>query len=253
MHGLRAVLVRRCTGSDRSFGSDRSTRRNRTWYFTIILVVLACALGVRSDSLEYFQRFLGRVHPLAAVVATAALGAVGLAAIRRRAACAVAPPQNNSCGGLRVAVVATLAFGAAIVAADVLLRYPRDINVPMPHALLFYPVIGFIAEIVFHVVPVAVAGLLVSLILRGTRPLVVTWVPFMVAALSEPIFQVVLGGNALSAVGLYTGVHVLAFSLVQLLVFRRFGFAMMLLLRLAYYAIWHIGWGVVRLEVLFSM
>jgi hypothetical protein len=40
----------------------------------------------------------------------------------------------------------------------------------------------------------------------------------------------------------------LAFGLVQLYVFRRFGFASMYSLRLAYYSLWHIAWGTTRLH-----
>ena len=43
----------------------------------------------------------------------------------------------------------------AIIIADFFIRYPEDINVPVPEALLFYPAVGFVAEIAFHVLPLA--------------------------------------------------------------------------------------------------
>ena len=58
----------------------------------------------------------------------------------------------------------------AVVVADILLRYPEDTNAPWPAALLFYPAIGFVAEILFHVVPLALLMLLLavwSIIITG--------------------------------------------------------------------------------------
>jgi hypothetical protein len=46
--------------------------------------------------------------------------------------------------------------------------------------------------------------------------------------------------------------HVAAINLAQLLLFRRHYFVSMLTLRLAYYGIWHVAWGHLRLQVLFE-
>ena len=50
---------------------------------------------------------------------------------------------------------------------------------------------------------------------------------------------------------MFSGLQLLAFGLVQLYVFRRFGFIPMFVFRLAYYARWHVGWGALRLRLLF--
>jgi hypothetical protein len=49
----------------------------------------------------------------------------------------------------------------------------------------------------------------------------------------------------------YDGLHVLAINVCQLAIFKRYDFMSMYALRLVYYGIWHIGWGAVRLELLF--
>ncbi len=47
---------------------------------------------------------------------------------------------------------------------------------------------------------------------------------------------------------MFSGLQLLAFGLVQLYVFRRFGFVSMYAFRLAYYSLWHIAWGAIRLK-----
>ena len=45
--------------------------------------------------------------------------------------------------------------------------------------------------------------------------------------------------------------NILLINLFQLLIFKRYDFVSMFSFRLAYYAIWHIAWGYVRLNLLF--
>jgi hypothetical protein len=49
----------------------------------------------------------------------------------------------------------------------------------------------------------------------------------------------------------YDGLHVLAINICQLHLFKRYDFVSMFAFRLAYYAVWHVVWGHVRLGVLF--
>jgi len=115
-----------------------------------------------------------------------------------------------------------------------------------------FPAIGFIAETVFHLVPLAVFTLLLrfipaSVIRKATSR---TWIALLLAALAEPLFQVVLlhfSSTYDTGVLLFVGIHVYLFSLVQLILFRRWGFTAMFAMRLAYYFIWHIAWGWIRI------
>ena len=71
-------------------------------------------------------------------------------------------------------------------------------------------------------------------------------------ALLEPAFQIALSPPQTPLwVSAAVGLNVLVINLVQLAVFRRCGFAAMLAVRLAYYLLWHILWGELRLAVLF--
>jgi hypothetical protein len=73
------------------------------------------------------------------------------------------------------------------------------------------------------------------------------------AVLPEPIFQMGLGMSVqpLSWLAIYVGLHVFAFNLVQMYVWRRYDFVTMSTMRLVYYLQWHIVWGSVRLQWLF--
>ena len=51
------------------------------------------------------------------------------------------------------AVAATLPFMAAVTSADLLLGFPVDTHVGLPAALVFYPLMGLIAQLTLHVVP----------------------------------------------------------------------------------------------------
>ena len=67
----------------------------------------------------------------------------------------------------------------------------------------------------------------------------------------EPTFQVLFQGRDFMWGDIYTWIHVLVISALQLYIFWRFDFVSMYVFRLFYYFYWHILWGVIRLDVLF--
>ena len=142
-------------------------------------------------------------------------------------------------------------MGFAIVVADLLLRYPANINAPWPEALLFYPAIGFVAEIFFHVVPLALLMLLFSPLSRRWNEDRFGWIAIVCVAALEPIFQVTFDRGPFDRLDAYTMIHVFVFALLQLWVFRRYDFFSMYGFRLCYYSYWHVLWGALRLEWLF--
>ena len=50
---------------------------------------------------------------------------------------------------------------------------------------------------------------------------------------------------------MFSAAHLMVFGVAQVWMFWRFGFVWMLGFRLAYYALWHLAWGALRLELLF--
>ncbi len=180
-----------------------------------------------------FQWLLGPLPALAVVVAA---GLAGWLALSLTGGGDTRVPWRH------IVPVAAL-FVVPPVLIDLFLPFPRDINVPLPQALAFYPVAGFVAEALFHLVPLAV---MVVLLRRRDLPV---WA-FTPAAFAEPLFQAAMSGG-MTLQGMLVAFHVLAFSSVQLWMFRRYGYAAMLALRLVFYLGWHLIWGVLRLSLMF--
>jgi hypothetical protein len=213
------------------------------------LALLSFVLLLPSSG-AYFRRFLGQANPILVLVGAAVIGAGALWMLRSRHGFVLLQGRATLRGIGRSAILAT-ALGVEIVVADLLIRYPEDTNVPMPQALLFYPAIGFVAELLFHVLPLALLLLALSPLAGRLGRERLVWLGILLVAVLEPTFQVLFEGNALTWGDAYTWLHIFAIAFLQLYVFRRFDFLSMYAFRLLYYAYWHILWGVIRLKLLF--
>ena len=227
---------------------------DRRWqyaaYFTLSLMALISIAILLPSSRAYFRRFFGNAHPLLVVIVASVLGAAALGVLRARGGFEILKGQMTLRGIALSAGFATL-LAVPIVIADFFLRYPKDTNVPVPQALLFYPAVGFVAEIVFHVLPLALLMLALSPLAQRFGIERIVWLGILLVAVLEPTFQTLFEGSVFTWRAAYTWIHVFAIAVLQLYVFRRFDFVSMYSFRLIYYAYWHILWGVVRLKVLF--
>lgn len=149
---------------------------------------------------------------------------------------------------------AAAAFGFAVLAvsADAAIGFSQDMNTPWPRSVLFYPAIALVAEVVFHLVPLAL--LLAAsgwrfVEDRGDRRV---WLAVATIASVEAVFQVLdaLGGTE-PIIAVFVGPHLFAIGVYELTALRRFGFVAIAAFRLAYYLLWHIVWGDLRLTLLF--
>ena len=103
-------------------------------------------------------------------------------------------------------------------------------NVPFPESLLFYPVIGFMAEIVFHVLPLSLLLMALPTIFKNIRLGTTVWISILIVALLEPTFQAVLNVIDAPLIGAshqytwwavgYDWLHIFLINLFQLLMFR---------------------------------
>jgi hypothetical protein len=205
----------------------------------------------------YFAPYFGDIPPLLVVGAVAALGAVCLHFLGMRNWSAGFGP-GRARRGLTVAAAGAALFGAAAVLADVtgVFPGPADLNVPPPYAMLFYPVVGYVVEIVFKALPLAVLLAISDRLFRSSAAVGgapaprAPWPVLTLVALLEPGYQ--LGrADSVSWGEAYAGVHVFAINLAQLHLLKRYGFVTMYWFRLVYYAIWHVIWGYLRLSLLF--
>ena len=224
-------------------------------------LVMAAALAMATAGMagvvqwispHVFQRFIAGINPVFAFLVVNALGVALLAVLLAHGWFSI-HRTGQLTGRLGAAGVA--AFLASItVLLDLKIVFPRDLNVAFPLSLLFYPAIGFLVEVVFHLLPLAVilAVLTSRTVSLGSDRAV--WAAIVIVSLLEPAFQVapmVASPHYPIWAAVFLAGHLVLFNLLQLFVFRRYDFLAMYTMRLAYYAVWHVAWGHVRLRVLF--
>lgn len=224
------------------------------WYLALCVSCFTLVAVAERSQLRLFERFVGATSPLLAAVALCMLGAGCLSVLARRDGFYVARPSVMP--GLARASGLALLFGLIVIPADRVLRHPEDMNVPFPDSLLFYPVVAFLVEILFHALPLCLLLSILPRVLRR-RPSTLMGTCLAIVATLEPTFQVWTALWGTPVVGsyqpvswrmaLFDGVHVLAINSAQVAVFRRYDFVSMWWLRLVYYGIWHIAWGHLRL------
>ena len=216
--------------------------------FGVLSLVAAVFTGVLSLSqggAGFFEPYFGSIPPILAIALTVLVGFVSLAFLRSHGWFEIRGSRSARGAGVSAAL-ATL-FGVWQVCADVLVtRFPKDINVPPPHSLLFYPVMAYVVEVVFHALPLALLLALLGRSTRKTNTAIVTWLCIVFASSLEPVLVHLRAGSSV-----YVGAFVFVFTLVELDVFRRYDFISMYAFRLVFYLWWHIAWGYMRLRWLF--
>ncbi len=229
-----------------------SSRKQLLAFAVVALGVLGAAGLLSAAQGELFQAYFGNVHPLLAVSAVTAVGFFSLSVLNTGSGFKIFRVETYPKGLVHAVGFATL-FAIPVVAADIALGYPRDINVALPHALLFYPTMGFVAEIAFHTFPLSVLLFVLGLLFANTGINRLIWSCILLSSLIEPTFQLsfALAENNFSPVDVYTCLHVFIFNVVQLHFFWRHDFMTMFFFRMVYYLHWHILWGHIRLEFLF--
>ena len=222
-------------------------RRHCVAFGVLSLVAAGCTgiLVLSPGGALLFEPYFGRLPPVVAIAVTALVGCASLTLLRVRSRFEIY--SSRSVRGVGVAAALATLFAMWQVCADLFVtRFPRDINVPPPQSLLFYPAIGYVVEIVFHALPLALLLALLGRVATKAHPAIVIWPCFIVVSSLEPVLVHMRMGSAT-----YVGVFVFVFTLVELYVFRRYDFISMSAFRLVYYLWWHVAWGYLRLRWLF--
>lgn len=218
------------------------------------LVVGAIAIGLAAASIDAaaFHPYVGAVNPGIAIAGVGLLG-MGCIYVLHRAGWVGSASWSQNRITIAGFLIAALALSGLTSLMDVAFGFPRDINVPWPQAVLFYPAIGFVAEVMLALVPLTLCVLVLKLAPRFGESSLAMYICIALAALVEPLFQIAgaLQDGALSVLDVYVVVALFVFGVLQLIAFRRFGFLAMYAMRLVYYLWWHIVWGVLRLDWLF--
>ena len=214
----------------------------------MVLVLCGVILLFYSNS-SFFQRFIGEIHPLIAIGLSVVLGFLTLSFLLSKKWFTI--HKKYPLKKVFPYVGLTLLFAVVAVLIDINIVYPADMNVPFPESLLFYPIIAFLVEIIFHVVPMTLLLVTPTFIFRRFVYYRIVLPYILIVALVEPTYQVVFMESYTTWATGSVWVNLFFFNITQLLTFKRYGFISMYALRLLYYLIWHVVWGVLRLELLF--
>lgn len=227
--------------------ADLSAWRNELPPRTLGAGLCATAAGALCDWLQpgVFARLLG---PLPAWFVCGVCTVLCTLLARRATLCSPGQAEWDRPLPIPRLLAWTAVFALVVTLLDLAAPFDANINVPLPYSLLFYPALAYVAETLFHVVPLSVVMLLTrddhsACVRARLRQLGLGCV-----VLIEPVFQA-----SLAAPGRPTWAEALTFmhigainALLVTLVVRRGPFAAFAQ-RVAYYAYWHVLYGELRL------
>ena len=222
-----------------------------------ILILVGLSLGIVALTAaayaldrQLFNRFLGRINPILASVVIVLVGGFLLLILVARGWFAIYTPWSLERFLWPAGLVVLLAGLMSLVDARVVLS--EDLNAPLPQSLLYYPVAGYAAELLFHVVPLFLLLTLLTSLSKSIHFEAVVWPCIIIVSLIEPVFQSrpLIGAYPAWATA-YVFLNVWVINVAGLTLFNRYDFVTMYAFRLMYYLLWHIVWGHVRLRLLF--
>jgi hypothetical protein len=228
--------------------------KERNQYISYIIlsigIILFSAILNLSNPLP-FQKFFGTLNPVLMVLLLFVLGIVVLTFLISNGLFEFYKRENLR----RILPNSILAIllSFVVILIDIYITYPEDINVLLPQSLLFYPTMGYVVEILFHIVPLSILLILLTFVFKHVSLEKIIWLCIIITSMFEPIFQLIFGTP--SEFPLWIQVifvfQLYVFNFLQLHIFKRYDFFSMYSFRLVYYLFWHIIWGSIRLELLF--
>ena len=120
-------------------------------YLSLAVAVLTLILYFIDSS--PFHRFLGNINPIIALSISIVAGFSLLTYLISKTQFAIYKKGNIKSYSIVIGIA--LLFGMEVIAADIwFVEYSADINILFPKSLLFYPIIGYIVEVFFHLLPI---------------------------------------------------------------------------------------------------
>lgn len=212
-------------------------------FLAIAIVAVISALALQLNGVGTLERFFGDAPPFVAIAVIMLAGRLADGYLRRTQFRIIAPAVSVSTW--RVACLALLVFAGAVASADLLWRFPADINVPPPWSFVHYPVMAAVAIVVFNLAPLAAGSWAVRALAASAGKAALRMIAVL-AALIEPALQTYWAMSRGPELIAFTFIQVFAFNLVSTWIYARAGVGSLFLLRLGYYAFWHIAWSAFR-------
>lgn len=222
-----------------------------------IVVLLGLSVGIVALTTvayglerQLFNRFLGRINPILASAIIVLVGGLILTFFVAREWFAIYTPISPERFLWPAALAIVLAGGMILVDSRIVMA--EDINAPFPYSILYYPVVGYAAEILFHVLPLFLLLAVSQTLFSGFRFDSFVWPCIVLVSLIEPVFQAQPMVGRFPAWGTaYVFLNVWVINMTGLWLFDRYDFVSMYAFRLMYYLFWHVIWGHARLGLLF--
>jgi hypothetical protein len=126
--------------------TERCSNEQHVSVVLLCLSVVVCTLALFLSGSAVFRPYFGDINPLVATIAITVVATASLIFLDSHDWLRFSKKGALHQGLLYSAIVATL-LAIPIILVDVALVFPTDINVPSPQSLLFYPVMGYVAEI----------------------------------------------------------------------------------------------------------
>lgn len=213
------------------------------------LIILSCLILLDHFKDSIFERFIGELNPIITGSCIAVSGFVFLSFLISKTTLSIYKKAHlKRTFGLLKWLIPILLVTLFI---DLNIVYPEDMNIPYPESLVFYPVIAFFVEIVFHILPFTILLIFLSPLFKTKNNNLLWWILIVFVSLLEPSYQVFFMETYPIWALVILWINLYLFNVLQLYVFWRCDFISMFIFRLAYYAVWHIVWGHYRLEFLF--
>jgi hypothetical protein len=195
-----------------------------------------------------FDIYFGPLHPLLAGLLIFVTGTLSIYYLLKNSNFVVYGIGKHQ--GVFRSFLPTFILAAIIILVDLQGGYSQDINVIFPNSLLFYPLMGFIAETVFHILPITLIIWLQPKTTKNKKLFNLTLPLIILISIIEPIFQVILGQNT-PWVEIYQSFHIFVINYLGLRIFEKYDFLSMYSFRICYYLLWHVIWGYLRLKIIF--
>ena len=222
------------------------------------LVLAGLALGIillagiiSSLDTLYFRAYFGILNPFLTVLSICILGIILLSYLLSKGWFLIYKKENKK--GLLISFTLASLLGLIMMIVDTIVILPKEMNVLFPYSLLFYPVMGFVVQIIFHVLPLTILLIIFTKTVKESSYAHILWFCILVVATIEPVYQILAGFTDTYSIWVtaYIAIHIFIINLFELMIFKRYDFVSMYLFRITYYLFWHIGWGYLRLKLLF--
>jgi hypothetical protein len=221
-----------------------------TIFTGISIIVVAFTVVMYISYPDSFERYFGKINPLFIVPGLSVLGAAALIFALSKFGFEIFSSVNLK--RLYPFYLLAVFLASIAVVIDIFFTYPEEAHIRFPYSILFYPVMGYVVEILFHLLPLSLLLLLAKAVFKNFDAERHVWPCILIVSLIEPTFQTVLTPTYFPLwITVYVWFHLFIFNFLQLFIFTRYDFMKMYLFRLVYYLLWHMVWGFVRLGLLF--